>query len=333
MTTATKTNRKVIPRILPFVPNRDPKVNNGLAKYGFAIHEGAEHTERLACLEKNGIRRWVTGLNEFSSDVQNLPEKEKNAAIAEIRRNVAFLEQSLVANVIDPDDKDFWAKVKICRPENDEFWSTKELVVSNEPVFLDPTDPEKLLLLCAIRAGGFSSVSPSYDTAMASAKPPKFYLDLGEDTTVSHNELKRIKNKAKASLQELSEKDPGKLFCIVKCVDKSSVKYTKNTSQEVIYAYLDDYIEGLGAETAKRASINFNSLAAQKHADLRIRAITADAALQQFIVTKADGCIYHSKTNAKLGRTIEDVWAYLGNPTNADVCDAISKEVESTWKN
>ena len=58
----------------------------------------------------NGVKRYVTGLNEFSPEVKMLPKTEKEAKIKEIRSVVAQLEAELAANVVDPDDKDFWNK-------------------------------------------------------------------------------------------------------------------------------------------------------------------------------------------------------------------------------
>ena len=73
-----------------FNPNKE---NMGLEQYGLALHDGVYHEESLACLEMNGVKRYVTGLNEFAPEVKMLAPKEKKAKIKEIRTVVAELEK------------------------------------------------------------------------------------------------------------------------------------------------------------------------------------------------------------------------------------------------
>ena len=83
--------------------------NMGLENYGMSLYDGVYHEEQLACLEKNGVKRYVTGLNEFSPNVKLITNLEaKQAKIKQIRIMVSELEKDLAANVIDVDDKDFW---------------------------------------------------------------------------------------------------------------------------------------------------------------------------------------------------------------------------------
>ncbi|MFY7884821.1 MAG: hypothetical protein ACOVOV_08260, partial [Dolichospermum sp.] len=45
----------------------DSNVSNmGLESYGLSLFDGVFHEEQLACLEINGIKRYLTGLNEFA---------------------------------------------------------------------------------------------------------------------------------------------------------------------------------------------------------------------------------------------------------------------------
>lgn len=104
-------------------PYFDSGVDNmGLQKYGLSLFEGAFHEEQLACLEINGIKRYVTGLNEFAPEVKELPLEEQEAKIKEIRRVISYLEKALAANVVEPYDKDFWNKITLLRPNNSELW-------------------------------------------------------------------------------------------------------------------------------------------------------------------------------------------------------------------
>ena len=169
-------NKRSTIAIRPFF---DSSVDNmGLQKYGLSLFEGAFHEEQLCCLEINGIKRYVTGLNEFAPEVKQLPLDEQEAKITEIRRVVSYLEKALAANVVDPDDKDFWNKITLLKPDNGNLWDKIRIRCGNEPVFLEPDkDPYDLIKLYAIEAGGFSMISKSLEDAQRSPKPIKFYLD------------------------------------------------------------------------------------------------------------------------------------------------------------
>ncbi len=157
-----------------FESNKD---NMGLEKYGLSLFDGAFHEEQLACLEMNGIKRYLTGLNEYSPDIKNLDPEEASAKIKQIRIVIAQLEKELASNIIDPEDKEFWNKVKLLKPDNDEFWGRIKIACSNEPVFLEPDkDPYDLIKLYAIEAGGFSIVARSFDEARQMAVPTAIEL-------------------------------------------------------------------------------------------------------------------------------------------------------------
>ena len=50
--------------VRPFIDNTS--ANMGLERYSMVLFEGVFHEEQLACLEYNGIKRYLTGLNEFA---------------------------------------------------------------------------------------------------------------------------------------------------------------------------------------------------------------------------------------------------------------------------
>ena len=110
--------------------------NMGLEEYGMSLFDGVTHHEQLACLENNGVVRYLTGLNEFAPDVRLLQGDHKEARIKEIRLAVSELEKELAANVIDVTDEQFWNKVKLLRPDNAEFWNRISIACGNEPLFL-----------------------------------------------------------------------------------------------------------------------------------------------------------------------------------------------------
>ena len=306
--------------------------NMGLEEYGMSLFDGVTHNEQLACLDNNGVVRYVTGLNEFAPEIKLLPTEEKEARVREIRVAVAELEQELAANVIEIDDKEFWNKVILLKPNNAEFWNRINMSCGNDPVFLDPKDPYDRIKLYAIEAGGFSLVAKSLEDARAKAVPPKFYLDKEEETVMVRTEYKKLRNKALSELQKLFDKNSTKLFYIAKVVDINSTQYRKSTPNDVIYENMDNYIAGLGGETNKeRAAKTFMDTANMDMETLKIKSIVRDSVFFKYIVNKADGYIYHTKTNTLLGRNVSDVVEHMKNPLNEDILKDLNTACEKYW--
>ena len=86
-------------------PYFNPDIENmGLEKYNMALHEGVKHTESVTCLERNGIRRYITGLNEFAPEIKKLSPEARKEKVNEIRQVVCQLEKELATNIIDIKD-------------------------------------------------------------------------------------------------------------------------------------------------------------------------------------------------------------------------------------
>ena len=162
--------------------------NMGLEEYGMSLFDGVTHHEQIACLENNGVVRYLTGLNEFAPDIRLMNEQDKAARIKEIRSAVCELEKELAANVIDLDDPHFWNKVVLLKPDNSDFWNRISIACGNEPVLLDPKDPYDRIKLYGIEAGGFSLIAKSFDDAT-------FQLELQRQPTrcTSITQKKKIK--------------------------------------------------------------------------------------------------------------------------------------------
>jgi len=314
-------------------PFFDNSVSNmGLESYGLSLYDGVKHFEQLACLEQNGVIRYLTGLNEFAPEIKLLKDEDKQARIREIRTAVAELEKELAANVLDIEDPQFWNQVKLLKPDNKEFWNRINIACGNEPVFLDPNDPYDRIKLYAIEAGGFSIVAKSFDDARSRAVPPKFYLDKQEQTVVARTEYKKMRNKALSELQKLFDKNSTKLFYVAKVVDGNSTQYRKSTPNDVMYENMDLYINGEGVESNKeRAAKSFLEAVNMDMETLKIKSIVRDSVFFKYIINKADGYIYHAKTNAMLGRNVSDVVEYLKNPLNEDVLTDLNKACEKFW--
>lgn len=315
-------------------PYFDANVDNmGLQKYGLTLFDGAVHEEQLACLEINGIKRYLTGLNEFAPEIKDLPLDEQEAKVKEIRKVVSHLEKVLAANVVDPDDVEFWNKITLVSPKNSTLWDKIVIRVGNEPLFLEPDkDPYDLIKLYAIEAGGFSMVAKSLDEARKMPVPPKFFLDKLEETVSTNTEAKKLRNKALSELQKLFDKNQNKLFYVAKLLDPNSTQYKKSTPNDVIYDNMDKYINGeLGEKNKKKTSQRFLDIVALDMETLKIRSIVKDAHFYKMIATKADGFIYHMGTTTLLGRTQSDVVEYLKNPLNEEILVDLTKKVEQYW--
>lgn len=321
-------------RSIAIRPFFDPnKQNMGLENYGMSLYEGVWHEESLACLELNGVKRYVTGLNEFAPEVKRLAPGDKEQKIKEIRRIIAQLEAELAANVIDPEDKDFWNKVTLLKPDNDAFWSKISLRCGNDPVFLDPdSDPYDLIKLHAINAGGFSIVAKSLKDAKKAVNPPKFYLDQLEETVTTRTELTKLKNKAISELQKLYDKNTNKLMYVAKVVDADSTQYTKSTPNDILYENMDIFINGQGSESNKsRAAQSFIEAAGSTMEDLKIRSLVKDAMFYRFIVPKSNGWIETLDGNVKMGKRPLEVVAFLKDPVNEEVLTSLLSKVEPYW--
>jgi hypothetical protein len=327
----TGINKKTSIAVRPYF---DPQATNmGLEDHGMSLFDGVTHNEQLACLEINGVIRYVSGLNEYAPEIKTLSPEDKEAKVRQIRESVAELEKELAANVIDPEDKDFWNKVQLLKPDNKEFWNKIDISCGNDPLYLDPKKPFDRIKLHAIEAGGFTMIAKSYDDARSQATPPKFYLDKEEETVMVRTEYKKLRNKAYAELQKLYDKNSTKLFYIAKVVDTNSTQYKRSTPNDVFYENMDRYISGDGAETNKeRAAKSFLEAAKLDMETLKIKSIVRDSTFFKYIITKSDGYIYHAQSGSMLGRNVSDVIEHLKNPLNEDILTDLNEACEKYWK-
>ena len=309
------------------------KENMGLETYGLSLHDGVFHEESLACLEMNGVKRYITGLNEFDPKVKMLPPKEKKAKIKEIRKEVSELEAELAANVVDPEAKDFWNQLTVMKPDNSKFWDKITLRCGNDPVFLDgDVDPYDRIKLHAIRAGGFSIVAKSLKDAKAANNNPKFYLDTVEETLTTRTELTKLKNKALTALQNLYDTNVTKLIYVSKVVDADSVQYTKTTPNDSMYKNMDEYMNGRGAENnKKRAAKQFLEVSGLDMEELKIRALIKDGLYYRFITTKAGGWIEPIDSGVRLGKRPSECLEFLKDPNNEEQLLSLMDKVEPYW--
>lgn len=314
-------------------PYTDPNQENmGLEKYNYVVFPNTFQLETLAAIEQNGKMRYLTGLNEFAPEVKSIADLEtKKAVINDIRSTVALLERERAFNNLDVEDKDFWSKVELFKPDNSEIWGKVSLKLGNNDILLDPKNNlDHLIIVKAIENGGFSLVAQNFEEAKRTKS--KWYLDRQIDTISNKTTISKLRNKALALLQEISDEEPRKLFYIAKNLDGNSSQYTNKTLPDIIYDNMDKYINALGYDNdKKRCATTFIENTKMSIEDLKIKAIIKDASFYKYIVMKADGILYEASQNIMLGRNVSDILIFLKNPTNEDVLDILMAKVESIW--
>jgi hypothetical protein len=327
------TQKSGVIRIMPYV---DPaRSNMGLEKYDQVVFDGVKQTESMTCLQQNGVLRFINGLNEFAPEIKLIKDAaERQARINEIRKDIVLIEQAMAANVLDIEDKDFWAKVQICKPDNKLFWGTIDLTCSNDSVVLDPEkDIRDLIKVRAIEAGGFAMVAKSYEDARSRSTPPKFYLDRIVDTIGLKMEPKKLRNKALGELQKLYDNSSDKLFYVIKSLDTNCIQYKYNTPKDILYDACDKHITGLGSErNVKRAAELFITTSKLTLTELKVKAIYRDATYLKFIELRGDGMFYHFKSGSMLGKNPSECIEFIKNPANSKVLEDLQIAVEEYWK-
>jgi len=310
-------------------PNQE---NMGLEKYNYVVFPNTFQVETLAAIEQNGKSRYLTGLNEFAPEIKLIQDPDKRkAVIKDIRETIVLLEKERAFNFLDPEDKDFWSKVEMFTPGNSEIWSKIFLKLGNNDQFLNPKENlDDLILVKAIENGGFSLVAASFEEAKMTKK--KWYLDRQIDTFASKTTVTKLRNKALAILQNLSDNEPRKLLYIAKNIDANSSQYTNKTLPDLIYENMDKYINGLGYDADKKRCANlfleYSSLSIE---DLKIKAIIKDASFFKYIISKPDGMLHEVEKNVMLGRNVADVLEFLKNPLNEEILEALMLKVEDYW--
>lgn len=321
--------------LIAIKPYSNPNVSNmGLEEYGYVVYPSTHQMVDMACIMYRGKKRYLNGLDEFAPEVKAIEDDEKRKArIKEIRTIVAELELEKTFNRIDIDDNDFWNKVETFRPDNSDIWARMGIECGNNEIFLNPAqNSDHLLIILAIEAGGYPDIAKSYEDIKSSRRGQKWYLDKQSDSVGTKTTANKVKNKALAKLDEISEEKPMKLFYITKLIQKNSIQYKKSTLPQQIYDDLDGFINGEGFESnIKKAAQQFLSLAELPMKELKIRATIKDANIYNYIQTKGDGLLYEAESNAILGRNVSEAYEKLTNPANEDLLVNLIEKVEKRW--
>lgn len=299
----------------------DPEIPNlGLEKYGMSLMDDGGIVEDLGYTKFGNQIRYITGLDVHSKSVKDIEDPvQRDAVINEINKTVEHIEKVLGAGALSPTNADFWSTIK--------------LEIRGIRKYLDLSDVQDLVLYHCIKGGGFAEVAPSFEVAKNSpTKVFKFYLQELEEIAAIKTEIKKERNAARAELEKIRTKDPGKLFKVAKVVLTADNQFRYSTPIDHIYDKLDDFIEGTVVKTNKKKTpADFMAAAKLDKATLNLRAIVIDAIYYKFILLKSDNTYYNIETSSAYGRNLEEVIAYLGNPINSTELENISSRVEAIW--
>lgn len=323
-----------------------------------SICPGLYQLDRIGCGEVNGIKTYVTGLNELDSEVQLLPKDKKLAKIREIRETVAFLENSINSNYeINRDncmdgygtrDDKFWSLVTMFKSSGPDkfdqtgknriptYWDKVEVKLDNDGLNLNLSKPEDLVIFHAIEARGLSMIAPSLQIAM-DEPGYKFYLDTPFETAGIKTGSMKLRNRAGGHLDTMLTHDQSKLFLMCKVLTPTgSTQYKRGgvsyTPPDQMYEDLNNYLDGKTADYDKATTISkFLSFYDMPIDELTRRAVVKDATELRLIEPKGDGRLYFIKGNAALGKNIEEIVEYLKNPLNEDTWLALRDIVETKW--
>lgn len=323
--------------VIAIRPYLNGKPNMGLEKWGMVLFPGTSQIVEMTCITFRGKTRYINGLDEFAPTVAAITNKEeKNARIKEIRTVIAQLELEKNFNSIDIEDRDFWNKVSMFRPDNKDVWGKMGRILDNRVLILDPAkNINDLLTIIAIENGGYPDIAKSLEDAKVSRRPVKWYLDKQSETVGTRTTYNKLKNKAGGILDKMSDENLRKLFYLAKVLEVNTYLYNYGTLPQQIYDVMDDYINGKGSESrVNKSASKFIEMSEISGGKLKIQALIKDAIFYKYIIMKSDQMLYEADTQILLGRNVSEVFEHLTNPLNDDVLQRMLQLVENKhWKN
>lgn len=326
MATATKNNKKVdLKRKVSIRQFVDPEVfNMGLEQYGLSVFSGESgaggHKEWLTYEELGDTQVYLTGLDEKANYLNKITDDEKReAVIAQIKEYRTVLEGKYGKETINSNNTSFWKRIFI------------EMRVPSRQLSLE--DPSDLILFCAIKAGGFSEIAPSYETAKNANRVYKYYLHEEEEVMNIKVELTKLRNKARVAFEAIVDSDTEHTFLLAKTYLPMERGYNRRTPMDTLYDDVNNMIDGISLKTnLKQAPKQFLELVALDKVSLRYKAIVREANFQKVIIKDKDNRLVNTITSNVLGKNEEDVIEYLKNPLHQEDLIALNEKLDKIWK-
>lgn len=308
------------PKMVYIKPLVNPASENfGLEKEGRVLFPGCSIVSDLAYIDKNGISMYLIGIDERFVDESNRPLEEKNRLKKEIREEVAYLEYKTTYNILDPDDVEFWSKVKTFRADNDEYWKNITIKLENFGFALNMLKPEDRIKFHCIKGGGFPQIAPDIETGLMTPGKYKFYLEVPNDAAfVAKGRF--AKNKAVSMFTDLYDNNEHqKLFYIVKCLHRSSatIRY-EEWSIDRLYVEVDNWFSGVLTTCIYRDTEKlfnkFISLCNSSVRKIAIEAFVSDLVNMNHVVFRtSEQQFFSSDVNEMLGQTKEEMVSYISS--------------------
>lgn len=312
-----------IKSVVSIEPYCDPENKNmGLEKYGMSAFDGGAQVEDIGYIQMGNKIIYLTGLDINAANIRNIEDPEEKAAkIAQIEEVVKYLEEScnLGKGTLNPDNQAFWKGITLT-------------VENNRRLDLDMKDPQDIIKYYAIKAGGFTPVAPDYHTAKTSNTIYKWYLEELAETAAVKTEIKKERAGALGKLTEIFKKNQKTLTLVAKIVLTPDNQFKYNTSADIIYDKLYDFIQGDIVKTNKKLTPKqFMAAIELDKQTLFISALVKDGLFYKTLHRKQDGHYYNLETQAMLGKTEADIVEYLKNPLNQSELENLTARIEGKW--
>lgn len=314
----TLEKRKVRDISIQYLASEEELDTSRPLEVGKGLTDNFIRTEDLGYQTSYGIKRYLCGLDvEAVKYDPNLTDAQKDAKIEEIKNIVVRLEQ-------------FFGKGQL-EPTNDTMWSKVKLFIDKKITALDLSNPKTEIMVYCIRAGGFKTVAPTMDEAIATGT--KFYLVEPEELAESKVQNRKIIDKAIAALVKLDEtKGLEDLFYIVKYLLPVEKAYTKKTPKAMMYSDVSRYLDGeVVRESKTRCAENFLAAIKLSKQDLIVTCLVKDALENGMLYINPQGEFKNNETGGMYGTTIERAVAHLLNPAYEHELENVKTRVEKKW--
>lgn len=271
--------------------------------------------------EANGSYR--TGLDENADYIKSLPKEEQDIEKARVRSWKEICEQYYKVD-LSPTSK-FYTDMFLGK--KDQFYCPKYKMHPKEEMIFDLDNPTDLIVFAYLRVRD-DFVAPTYDSyqlglVLDPMKCVYYVKDEQTEASVSYKKNAEM-NKAIATLDNSSTT---KQRSTARCL---GLGISDNTSPEVVYNLLNDYIkQGVleeGYYKGKKAVELFNSFMTMKDENLKIYDEVTKAI--EYNIYRYDELVGVKKGTRVLGKNKEEVVIYLLTTNGQDDLLALKAEIE-----
>lgn len=249
----------------------------------------------------------VTGLDEHSLDITNLPEKEAKVKSAEVKKIRENLEKVLGQESLRPDSS---------------FWLDFMIVLEDE-ITLDPSNPRDQLVEKFLVANRY--VAPSLEEIKNNEIYANciFYLFREEEEITRSAQKQKAKDKAISRLFNLNEDDPNRLKIVASYIFGFDAK--ADLSVEEAYIKLKEFLSNPDADEEKKNIAKFLEACEKSPEEILTKQIFDKAIKKRLVSTR--GGIYR-RDNEVYGNNYEEALEFLSLPEHSGELASLKKAVD-----